>query len=272
MAKIVILGTATSDEIFVGEAGAERPLYPGRRMCGGAPYYTGRALAAAGHEVTPLLALGDDPAGAAIEAACRDAGLTAEGIDVQPGAHSPTCRLLYAPHGDDRCAFDPGDTATTALTAIQLSLIDQADLMVVAATPAARIAQALAQLGPDQRIAWIFKSDPDCFPDAIGRMLVRRAACLFHNRAEADRVTALITSGDASPITFHTRGQDGVIVSLGGKTAILPVSSLAIDDPTGAGDSFAGYALAALLDGASPTVAARHAIDATARFLRRPRT
>lgn len=269
MSRVAVLGTATADQVFrsatpFASAGtiAVRRITAAR--AGGAPVYTGAALALGGHIALPVFDVGDDADGAMVVEACRQAGMSTEAIGL--GGRTPSCLLVYAPEGRDLCLFDPGDLGDR-LSDAQMSAIARADMVVISAAAASRVAQVLDRLGPDQRLAWIFKHDPHCFPDPICRRLMQRADIVFHNRAEAAAIEAWASLARPDALRIQTLGGDGVRIGRGGDMFDLPAEPLLLTDPTGAGDTFAGHMLAELLDGTDPADAARKAIGAAARFL-----
>jgi ribokinase len=272
MSRVAILGTATADQVFRTDA----PFEPGETIAvrritspraGGAPFYTGAALTPGGHEALPVFDLGGDADGAMILDACRGAGMSTEAIVIQPAGSTPACLLVYAADGRDLCLFDPGRLASDALGDAQALAVERADLVVISAAAASRVERVLDHLRPAQRLAWIFKHDPHCFPDALCRRLMQRADIVFHNRAEAAAVEGAISLAGPDLLRIQTLGGDGVRVSRGGDTIDLPAEPLVLADPTGAGDTFAGHMLGALLEKVDPVEAVRTAISATARFL-----
>ncbi|WP_404712975.1 carbohydrate kinase family protein [Sphingomonas sp. MMS24-J13] len=272
MSRVAILGTATADQVFRLSAAFEQEgTIAVRRVtqarAGGAPVYTGAALTQRGHEASPVFDLGDDADGSMILNACRRAGMPIDAIAIQPDGSTSSCLLVYAADGRDFCLFDPGRLASAPLTDAQASAVERAEMVVIAATDASRVEHILDRLRPDQRLVWIFKHDPNCFPDRLCRQLMQRADIVFHNRAEAALVEGWLSLAGPDMLRIRTSGGDGVRIAYGALTIDVPTRSLRLADPTGAGDSFAGYMLAALLDGADRVDAAHKALSATAAFL-----
>ncbi len=90
---------------------------------------------------------------------------------------------------------------------------------------------------------------------------------IFCNTGERAWLEASRTSPAlAGQILFETRGADGVHVEAG-EAFDLPVSPLTVDDATGAGDTFAGAALAALIAGDTARVAGEAGIAAAGALL-----
>lgn len=222
---------------------------------GGAALYAGAALAQAGVAAAPLTWIGDDADGAAYIAACRATGMSLDALAVQPGAPSTRCLLIYNADGTYGCLLRPGPAA---LTEAQLAMARAASWLVIAAGPPALLHRLLDAAPPSTRLAWIAKDDPACFPADLVARLATRAEVVFCNAGERAWLEAgRDGSAPAGQILFETRGADGVRIESGGEALELPVEPLAVDDATGAGDTFAGAALAALIGGSSPHAAAQ---------------
>ena len=232
---------------------------------GGAALYAGLALTKAGVPTAPLTWVGDDGDGWSYRRVCLEGGLSLDGIAVAQGAPSTRCLLIYSADGTYGCLLRPGPAV---LTAPQQLLAAQADWLVISAGPA-EIAHALLDaVAPTIRLAWIAKFDPACFPaDLVGR-LTARADVIFCNGGErawleGDR------RGDrrAGQILFETRGGEGVFVEGASGVVHHPVQSILVDDATGAGDTFAGAALAVLARDGDADAAARAGLDAAHALL-----
>ncbi len=273
--RVAIAGAATIDRIVMAataseaeEAFAQCGRSPaGVRRCGGAPLYAGRALLGAGCGVALVLDAGGDADGAALIRNCRSEGFDVHGIARHADGRTPTCLLVYAPDHPDLARFDPGGLSWGECIASQKEALDGADLVVLAAAPAVRVADVLRGLKPNQRLAWIFKDDPDCFPESLCVALARRCDFLFHNRAEAPRIRSWGRRATHDKIVFETRGSDGVVVTMEGRSTHLDATRLAVRDPTGAGDTFAGHVLGALVNDLPLLAATERAIRRTAKFL-----
>jgi ribokinase len=273
MAGVVIAGFATIDYVvrvegkFIGRGtllmrqGAD-DAWP---RAGGAALYAGAALARAGEAAAPLTWIGDDADGEAYLAACRIAKVSLEGVAVSAGAPSTRCLLIYNADGSYGCLLRPG---LGELTDSQLRFAGQAAWLVIAAGPPAILERLLDGVGPSTRLAWIAKDDPACFPPKLVGCLTARADVVFCNIGER----AWLETGRTAPapvgqILFETRGAAGVHVEAAGEAFVLPVAPLAADDATGAGDTFAGAALAALIEGGSARAAGQAGIAAAHALL-----
>lgn len=270
---VVVAGFATIDYVARVEGDfTGRGTLPMRQgaddawpRAGGAALYASAALARAGVAAAPLTWIGDDPDGEAYAAVCRVAGVSLGGLAVQLGARSTRCLLIYNADGTYGCLLRPGPAE---LTEAQVRLAHAATWLAVAAGPADLLRRLLHVLPPTARLAWIAKDDPACFPPDLVAQLTGRADVVFCNAGER----AWLEAGRNGPapagqILFETRGADGVRVEAAGTVLDLPVEPLAVDDATGAGDTFAGAALATLIGGASPREAAQAGVAAAGALL-----
>jgi ribokinase len=273
MAKVVVAGYATLDYVvrvegnFSGRGtltmrqGAQ-DAWP---RAGGAALYAGRALAAAGVVVAPLAWIGDDVDGAAYRQACLLGGLNLDGLAVAIGAPSIRCLLIYNADGTYGCLLRPGPAV---LTDAQLVLAAEADWLVISAGPPEVAGRLLDALAPGARLAWIAKDDPVCFPADLAGRLAGRADVIFCNAGERSWLEAgRWGPRPASQQLFETRGAQGVIVEGPDGEFHQAVRAMDVDDATGAGDTFAGAALAMLIQGRSAQEATRAGIKAAGALL-----
>jgi len=273
MSAVVIAGYATIDYVvrvegdFTGRGtllmrqGAD-DAWP---RAGGAVLFAGAALARAGVAAAPLTWIGDDSDGEAYLAACRAAGVSLDGVAVASDAPSTRCLLIYNADGTYGCLLRPGPCR---LTDTQRRKAADASWLVVAAGPPDALGALLDSVESATRLAWIAKDDPACFPPNLMARLAERADVVFCNAGERGWLEA----GRATPrpprqVLFETRGAEGVRVEAAGEVFDLPVAPLIVDDATGAGDTFAGAALAALVGGGSPREAAEAGIAAARALL-----
>lgn len=231
---------------------------------GGAALYAGAALAKAGVAATPLTWIGDDADGQAYATACRESGISVDGVAIQLDAPSTRCLLIYNADGTYGCLLRPGPAG---LTEVQIRLAHAAAWLVIAAGPA-DLLRRLLDVAPIARLAWIAKDDPACFPPDLVARLTARADVVFCNAGER----AWLEAGRDVPaptdqVLFETRGADGVRIEAAGEAFHLPVEALEVGDATGAGDTFAGAALAMLISGGAPQAAALAGIAAAGALL-----
>lgn len=98
-------------------------------------------------------------------------------------------------------------------------------------------------------------------PDVV-RALIEKSDVLFSNEVEANLFFGSLDRAIIKPgkIFFITRGKNGAIVVQGDYQSQLAAVPAEVLDPTGAGDTFCGAALNALLEGLHPLKAARKAM------------
>ena len=274
--KAAVVGFATLDFVLT----TAQPLHgPGTvpaniladgswPRAGGAALYAARRLAAAGHATWPIVSVGDDPNGLAYEEACRAAQVEIGGVVRRGGIKTPCCLLMYHDDGAYTCLLDLGSNAPTKLAQSQADIIRSSDMVVLAAANANVTRAVLGQLTTGQRVAWIAKNDPQCFPLDLCRELVRRSDFLFCNSSELHLVEQFLDEAKPGAILFETQGASGVRVRRGMHDQFVGALPVEVDDTTGAGDTFAGEVLASLLHGQdSPALAAQRAVDQVRRML-----
>ncbi|AHE55802.1 PfkB family carbohydrate kinase [Sphingomonas sanxanigenens] len=271
MIEAVVSGYATLDYVIaaagepVARGTSDARLMPGAwPRAGGAPLYAGAQLAAMGIATTPLVTVGEDVHAAAYRSACAAAALAADGIATIAGGRSAACLLVHHDDGSYRCFLDAGSPAAAPSEA-QLAALAGASLIIVAAGPAAVTAALLDRLAPHQRLAWIVKADPACFPPPLAARLAARTDLIFANIGERAFVGAQRRPGQ---VRVETDGARDIRIATDAGTYRVVVAPVDSADATGAGDSFAGRFLGEWLRGAAPDAAARAAAAAVAALLR----
>lgn len=270
---VVIAGFATLDYVarvegdFTGRGtltmrqGAE-DAWP---RAGGAALYASAALAADGVAAAPLTWIGDDADGAAYREACRRGGVGLAGVAVAKGAPSTRCLLIYNSDGTYGCLLRPGPAA---LTEAQLGLAARAPWLAVGAGPPEVLHRLIDARAPGAPLAWIAKDDPACFPPHLAARLADQADIVFCNAGERAWLEASRASArPVGQVLFETRGAQGVFVDGPEGTFHQPVAPIEVDDATGAGDTFAGAALAVMIRGGSARAAAAAGVAAAAALL-----
>jgi len=101
------------------------------------------------------------------------------------------------------------------------------------------------------------------------RSVIAEVDIFFLNGAEAAAVYGSLASAQALPerLLYVTLGADGVLVCEGEKRSQLTAVQAVVLDPTGAGDSFCGAALAYLLQDYSPVAAAQWGVKVAAEMI-----
>uniref|UniRef100_B0T4E3 PfkB domain protein n=1 Tax=Caulobacter sp. (strain K31) TaxID=366602 RepID=B0T4E3_CAUSK len=270
---VVIAGSATLDYVarvegdFAGRGTLLMRQGAGDAWprAGGAALYAGGALAAAGVAAAPLTWIGEDADGAAYREACRRGGVALDGVAVVEGASSTRCLLIYNADGTYGCLLRPG---LAVLTDAQLDLATRASWLAISAGPPEILRRLVGVRAPGARLAWIAKDDPACFPSDLAAGLADHADVVFCNAGERAWLEAARTlPRPAGQVLFETRGAAGVFVEGPEGAFHQPVSPIEVDDATGAGDSFAGAALAVLARDGSARTAAEAGVAAAGALL-----
>lgn len=258
-APVAVIGYASLDHM----AFLDRPAQAGRTATmigrraeswprlGGSPAYVAAALVRAGVPAAPLTWIGDDREGRAYAERLQAGGISCAGLQAVPGARTPIAILAYEPAGGCVCLFDPGLPDAGGLSAGQAGVLAAAGWLCVTIGPEGATRAALAALRPEQRLMWVVKDDPRALPPDLAQALAQRADAICHSRAEAGFV-ARARAGAAPPpgqIVVETAAEDGATIRSAAGELTVPAQPLRITDPTGAGDSFAGGVLAALVRG-----------------------
>ncbi len=238
----------------------------------GGAAHVARAVRARGVEASLVSWIGDDEAGERYLSDLRDAGIDTAGV-VRSGSRSPASWLFYDEEGRAACCFDPGEISYV-MTAPQRRLLDRSDWWVVAVGPAAVTHDVLDELEESAtRLAWVVKADREAFPAPIVDRLLDHCELITLSRAEREFLTTA-TGGDplgrvrSDALVIETRGGDDVWFRGPDGPGTIPVDRVSCPDTTGAGDTLAGAAVAALARGDPAPHAAEHGVRAARRFLR----
>jgi ribokinase len=256
MTGIAITGYASLDYVAQMEA-APRPnetVIAGRPgdwpRLGGTPSFVATALVRGGaKEAFPISWVSGDEDGARFIAALQAARVPVEGIARSLPGRTPICILAYDPTGACYVIYDPAASRMATLTPEQGRLVDGADWVCITVGPASASRDALARVRPGQRLAWAVKADGDAFPSDLRAALAARADLIVHSRGERHFVGDALKAAAARPgrIVVETRGADGAQVQCDGRSELVPAKHVDAPDPTGAGDTFVGGLLAALI-------------------------
>lgn len=237
---------------------------------GGSPAYVAAALVAGGvSDPSAVSWVGDDREGERYRASLAERGLGAEGVGVRPG-RTPICILAYEPDGACHCLYDPGLRREPELDERQRALIVAADALCITVGPARVTREALALARGDASLAWVVKADSRAVPRDLAGAIAARADIVIFSRGEAPFVEdALerVNKATRRPTIVETRGRKEVVLKQESGLNVVPVDPIDIDDPTGAGDSFAGGFLAAQLTGADPAAALRAGVSVARAML-----
>jgi ribokinase len=186
------------------------------------------------------------------------------------GARTPIAVLAYDPSGDCACLYDPGLPPGIGLIDAQVRLIGEAEWICVTIGPTVVTDALLQMIRPDQRLAWIVKNDPRAITPEQTAALAARADLVFCNgRERAFLESARHDGGEtrAGQIIVETQGRRGAVFFRNGESCFVPAEPVDVTDPTGAGDTFAGGVIAAVMSGETDLNAMGLAGNAAARAL-----
>lgn len=252
--RAVISGFATMDYVLATARplrGPETLLATARvedawPRAGGAALYAAAPMSRLGHSVSPIVTIGGDANGDRYLDACGRAGVQLDGIVRETNARTPSCVLIYHDVGGYSCLLDVGGATPAKLSHQQVGLVQEAQLLVVAAALPTVTREILQLARRDQTLAWIFKDDSACFPDDLRHSLGERANIVFCNAGERSWIGDATRTG---PIIIETRGAEGVLVEESGRAELLTTAPIVVSDATGAGDTLAGEVLGRILSG-----------------------
>jgi ribokinase len=249
MARIVVVGSVASDEVVrLNERMREGAHLNGRTTgirLGGGGANTAVALAAAGHAVTLVTALGQDEAGDRQLAELAAAGVDVSAVVRVPGPSTRSI-LLVDPDGE-RTIVNLGRVTEPEPP---WRLLDLAADLVYVRTRAVGLAPLLAEVVMrTQVVAHVPPLEDGVFPAHV----VLGSASDLDRGVLADPVAAARrVAGDALRWVVVTRGPDGAEArSVDGDVLVVPSPRVVGVDSTGAGDSFAAGLCHALADGAA---------------------
>jgi ribokinase len=282
MKRIAISGYASLDYILQ-LAGApqpsrtvvvkSRPDADAWPRAGGSPTYIGAAIKRAGGvDVSIVTWIGKDAVGTEYLNRIAALGLATDGIARNLPGRTPICLLAYDPEGICYCFYEALEARAGVFTNEQLGVVESADWVCLAAQPPAATRAALDRLTDRQTLVWAVKGDADAFPDALRADVVTRANLIVHSRGERDFVAPFLTARRGQPdrLVVETLGADGAVLTINGKTVHAPLEDgkrIETRDPTGAGDTFLGGFVAALMAKPDDPVAAVQAGQTSARAM-----
>jgi ribokinase len=259
---ILVVGTASLDVLHLGAQTVS--------TVGGAGLYTALAAAKAGATVA-LYAPRPAPLPEALQPVATRLAWSGPSI---PPAHLP--RLEIAHHGNGRatllaaswgaeaqllprCLPDTLQDATFVHIAALSTAQRQLDFVQAITTQRGQHGQPRISVGTYARLAY--------GETAHVRTLLDTADLFFMNENEAKGVFGSIEQARPRPqaLLFVTLGAQGVLVITDDEVTHVAGHIVTEIDPTGAGDTFCGATLAGLAHGASPVVAAEHAVALAAQ-------
>jgi sugar/nucleoside kinase (ribokinase family) len=287
--EVVVAGYASLDSVWrsSGVGGPGRTVLlsgdvdPAPKL-GGCAQLVAMELARLGRRTELVSWLGDDESGRRYLEHLRATGVGTAGVEVGPGP-SPRTLLIYDPDGGATCYYHPSGARDQRLTPEVRAWLGGACTVAVTVGPSTLTSGLLDAMGPDVRLAWSVKADPDAFPLGLRRRLLAGSALICFNGDElfflAEAVSADVPrSVDAALAALRAATRAVLVLTLGAGGArvvwpdgdqVVHASPLQVADPTGAGDAFFAGFLAAVLAGERPVAAASRAMDSATAFLRR---
>lgn len=263
MSGLVITGYASLDHVVVLSGDivhgrtttiSDRPANAWPRLGGGPAFVAAAARRSYHGPVVPVSWVGSDELGKTYIEQLAQRHISSSGMVRLPGARSPVSMLIYNPGGDCACLYDPGIKGEIALTEHQQQLLAAASWICVTIGPKEVTEEVLKIVREDQKLAWIVKNDPNALTSDQAARLASRADAIFCNgreRAFLAEVKSDRKARNPGQWLIETQGQRGALFEFDGEQTFVPAEPISLRDPTGAGDSFAGGVLAALLNGES---------------------
>ncbi len=237
---------------------------------GGGPAYVASALVKSGvSPVYPLSWVGTDRDGEAYCAKLSAAGVATDGIQRRADGRTPLAILAYQPDGGCICLYDTGMPQVLPLSVAQLDIVARADWVCVTIGPKEATVGVLDTIRPAAKLAWVVKYAPTDMPFEHAVRLAGRSDLICFSRAESPFVKEVLSKTPSRPsrILIETRGEEGALLSRDDEERFVAASPISVGDPTGAGDTFAGGALAALVKGETDATKILQAGHAAARQL-----
>ncbi len=242
--KITVVGSVNLDLV----ASADRLPAPGETVMGGAfashPGGKGanQALAARrlGADVSLIAKVGRDANADEALALLKQDSVDLSGVHVSEVAPTGVALITVAPDGENQIVVAPG--ANAALTATDLPPRIEGALMGQHEVPLETLADAIARC---EGFVALNLAPAMVTSDAM----LRRADLLIVNETEADFYgeAKLLASGGLVAITLGSRG--AVLFRDGQEIARAAPPAVSVVDATGAGDTFCGALVVALLEG-----------------------
>jgi sugar/nucleoside kinase (ribokinase family) len=264
--RLLIIGTASLDRLHLPTHGQTGVAH----AAGGAGLYTALAAQRAGGR-TYLWAPRPDPMPPLLQPVAERVNWS--GPPIAP-AELPHLEIVH--HGEGRATLlhaswgaelqlvpeqSPSDLHQTDMIHIAALSTAQRQLEFVQAIQAARGAHRHPRISVGT-YARLVQSEA-----VIVRQLVEHADFFFMNENEAKGLWGQVEHAQTRPdaCLFITLGAEGALVISGDEVTHVPGRAAVEVDPTGAGDTFCGAALARLARGESPVTAAQYAVALAAQ-------
>ena len=279
MSSIAITGYASLDHVIVLDGDVKpgrtttilsRPASAWPRL-GGGPVYVALAVHGALPGASlPVSWIGQDALGENYVGQLEQHGVSSAGMVRVEGGRTPISVLAYDQDSDCAVLYDPGLPPSVGLTDGQLAIVAGSEWVGVTIGPLVANDQILGHLRDDQKLAWIVKNDPRAITPEQSAALYERADLVFCNgreRAFLEEARGSGRSPRAGQIIVETQGRRGALFIRGAETTFVAAEPVEVTDPTGAGDTFAGGVIAAIMKGETDLEAIGRAGVAAARAL-----
>jgi ribokinase len=132
----------------------------------------------------------------------------------------------------------------------QRDLLSTSDWTCITIGPKLATETALRTVSQKTRLAWVVKHDPRAMPISLATRIAERCDLIVASKAERaflDEAMARTAILRPDLIVIETRGGSGALLTHDGRETFVETSVIDVGDPTGAGDTFAGGVLAALV-------------------------
>lgn len=279
MSGIVVTGYASLDHVIVLDGDVRpgrtttilnRPAKAWPRLGGGPAYVTLSVAKSFDGFIAPVSWIGFDELGAVYLRHLQEGGVSVLGMSQVEAARTPVSVLAYDPNGDCAVLYDPGLPPGIGLTDAQRTLIRDADWIGVTIGPKIVTDELLSLIRPEQKLAWVVKNDPRAITPEQSAQLALRADLIFCNGRERAFLDNARQDSDAvrkDQILVETQGRRGAVFIRNGESCFAAAQPIDITDPTGAGDTFAGGVIAAIMNGETDLNAIGQAGNSAARSL-----
>lgn len=284
---LLAVGEAVVDLISVEETDSLREARTFRALQGGSPANIARTVARLGGRAALVARVGDDSFGHFLRAELEGAGVLCDYLALDPDTRTTVIFVSHTRGTPDFLAYRDADfrLAPEQVTeeAVGRARVVHVSAFALSRPPARYAAERALRLGWER--GCILSVDPNysprLWPDRADAMatLERALALATLTKPSLDDARRLF-GPDLSPeeyirkfhelgppIVVLTMGPAGVLVSEKGGIRHVPAPPVSIADATGAGDTFWGSFLVALLDGLPLTECARFAHHVAAHKL-----
>jgi ribokinase len=202
-------------------------------------------------EAFPICWVGEDAEGADYRTRLARAKISDAGVTASVSLRTPIAVLAYEPDGGCICLYDPGSVEDLNFSERQRDLLSTSDWTCITIGPKLATETALRAVDRKARLAWVVKHDPRAMPLSLAASVAERCDLILTSKAERaflDEAMARATTLRPDLIVIETRGGSGALLTRDGKETFVETSIIDVSDPTGAGDTFTGGVLAALVN------------------------